>query len=220
VNSFVLAGGKSSRMGCDKSLLDFNGRPLVVQAIEKLKALGPTPRICGSRPDLAAYAEVIPDNFPDSGPLGGIEAALAVSDTDLNLFLPVDLPGLPLEFLRWLADRARAFSAVATIPTFAGRPQPLCAVYSRRLLPGLRAALAAGDRKVVTAISAAPASVGSTIDEFAVELIAPELIPHAAPAEPPLETWFRNINTPADYELLRGHPKINAGGNPDHPIKW
>ncbi|HEX4005847.1 MAG TPA: molybdenum cofactor guanylyltransferase [Acidobacteriaceae bacterium] len=203
MQAFILAGGKSSRMGRDKALLDLDGQPLIAHAVARLNALGMPPRICGSRPDLARFAEVISDNLSDAGPLAGIEAALTVSDEDLNLFLPVDLPGLPLEFLRWLAARANASQVAATFPTLAGRPQPLCAVYSRRLLPGLRAALAAGDRKVTVAISAAAASLGAPVNSFAIEPLAPKLIPHTWPAEPPLEAWFRNINTPDDYELLR-----------------
>src|SRR5580693_7445618 len=123
MNGFILAGGLSSRMGSDKALLEIDGRPLIAHALDLLSAVTPAPRICGSRPDLAPFADVIPDNFPNSGPLGGIEAALSASTTDLNLFLPVDLPNLPIEFLRVLVARAEDSNAVATIPTLAGLPQ-------------------------------------------------------------------------------------------------
>ena len=134
MNAFVVAGGQSARMGRDKALLSLEGTPLLQLALDALRSLGLSPRICGSRPDRARFAEVIPDNFAPCGPLAGIEAALAVSDTDLNLFLAVDLPLLPAAFLCWLMERAGASEALATIPVFGDRPQPLCAVYSRRLL--------------------------------------------------------------------------------------
>src|SRR5690348_1627747 len=116
-------------MGRDKARLDFHGQPLIELALSKLRALELTPAIAGNRPDLGEYAPVIPDNFPGSGPLAGIESALSVTGDDLILFLPVDLPLLPVSFLRWMTARARETSAPATIPHVQGRPQPLCAIY-------------------------------------------------------------------------------------------
>jgi molybdopterin-guanine dinucleotide biosynthesis protein A len=202
MNAFVVAGGQSARMGTDKALLSLEGTPLIQLALDALRSLGLSPRICGSRPDRARFAEVIPDNFAQCGPLAGIEAALAVSDTDLNLFLPVDLPLLPAAFLCWLIERAGASQALATIPAFADRPQPLCAAYSRRLLEGIRRRLSCGDYKVMNGIVAAAAELGEPIDLFDVETVAAALGPGAWPSAPPLMDWFRNVNTPADYERL------------------
>jgi molybdenum cofactor guanylyltransferase len=200
VQGWVLAGGASSRMGRDKALLEIGGRPLVALALDKLRALGTNPQIAGSRPDLAAFAPVVPDNFPGCGPLGGMEAALAASDASLHLFLPVDVPDLPVAFLSWMAQRAEASGAAATIPLLAGRPQPLCAVYCRSLLLGLRAALTAGHNKVMPAIETAAAGA---LDAFEVEVLAAALIPETWPAAPPVHDWFRNLNTPEEYERLR-----------------
>lgn len=47
---FVLAGGKSSRMGTDKALLEFRGEPLIARAIGILKAVGLPVCIAGARP--------------------------------------------------------------------------------------------------------------------------------------------------------------------------
>jgi molybdenum cofactor guanylyltransferase len=203
VKGWVLAGGASSRMGRDKALLEIDGRPLILLALDKLRMLKLEARIAGSRPDLAGFAPVVPDNFPSCGPLGGIEAALASSDDEPHLFLPVDLPGLPVEFLAWMSRRAEASGATATIPLLAGRPQSLCAVYSRSLLPGLRAALTAGRYKVMPAIEEA---AGGALDKFEVEALAAALIPETWPAAPPVHEWFRNLNTPGDYERLAGDP--------------
>jgi len=200
VDGWVLAGGASVRMGRDKALLELDGRPLIAIALDKLRALDLTPRIAGARPDLASFAPVVSDNFPGCGPLGGIEAAMTASDEDLHLFLPVDLPGLPLPFLAWMAHRAAASGVAATIPLLAGRPQPLCAVYRRTLLPGLRSALEAGRYKVMTAIEAA---AGVSIDAFDVETLAASLIPESWPSASPVHDWFRNLNTQEEYERLR-----------------
>jgi molybdenum cofactor guanylyltransferase len=207
VNAFVLAGGQSARMGRDKALLELDGRPLIEIALEKLRALELSPRIVGSRSDLAAFASVIPDIHPHSGPLGGIEAALAASDSEQNLFLPVDLPWLPVDFLRWMMNRVEKTNALATIPRLQGRPQPLCAIYSNALLPHAQAALAAGDAKVMRAVERAFNATSLSFDCFDVESIAAA---QSWEQMRPLHKWFENINTPADFErALEQSPRIH-----------
>ncbi len=213
MNAFVLAGGQSRRMGRDKALLVVDGYALIEFMLDKLRRLGLDPRICGVRSDLARFADVVPDNFSQSGPLAGIEGALAVSDSELNLFVPVDLPGLPAEFLRWLMVRAETSRSVATIPRYGDRLQPLCAVYSRRLLEGLRESLVAGRRKVMDGIRASALDLGESIDAFDAECIA-ATAPAAWPLQPPLAAWFRNVNTPAEYDALN----TIAGAKSRHPI--
>lgn len=186
-------------MGRDKALLELNGRPLIALALEKLRSLGFLPRIVGSRPDLASFAPVIPDLHPNRGPLGGIEAALAITDAELNLFLPVDLPWLPEEFLRWMIDRASITNALATIPRLQGLPQPLCAVYAGALLPYVQAALAAGDAKVMRAVECAANATGRPVDSLDMESIAAA---QSWDQPVPLYRWFENVNTPADFERV------------------
>jgi molybdopterin-guanine dinucleotide biosynthesis protein A len=195
-------------MGRDKALLELGGTPLVEHALNKLRALGFSPRIAGSRPDLARFAPVVADNHPQQGPLGGIEAALAASDAKQNLFLPVDLPWLPIEFLRWMTDRAGLTNALATVPRLQGRPQPLCAVYSRTMLPHVRDALASGDAKVMRAVERAARDSGLRLDSFDVESVA---VAQGWPQLLPLHRWFHNLNTSADFDqaALEQSPPIH-----------
>jgi molybdenum cofactor guanylyltransferase len=235
VNAFVLAGGRSTRMGRDKALLELEGHPLIDHALAKLRALGFSPRIAGSRPDLASFAPFVPDNYPQQGPLGGIEAALAAtanpemlsevstleltrpsgrgnlaetskrkhllricsSDSEQNLFLPVDLPWLPIEFLRWMMERAQHTNALATVPRAQGLPQPLCAIYSRAMLPHAQAALAAGDAKVIRAVERAAGATGRRIDSFDLESIAASQL---WDQRLPVHRWFQNLNSPQDFQ--------------------
>ena len=198
MNGFVLGGGRSTRMGTDKALLHHAGRPLIEGAIDLLKAAGVAPHIVGTRPDLAAFAPVIADLHPGCGPLGGIEAALAASNSDANLFLPVDLPLLPPVFLRYLLERASITGASATIPTLGGRPEPLCAVYRRDLMAGIGTSLESGNYKVIDAIEKAANPLG--IDLFSVEAVGATRADW--PLNPPLYRWFQNLNTPADLALV------------------
>lgn len=216
MRAFLLAGGRSRRMGQDKARLELAGRPLVVHMLSKLGRLGLEAAICGNRPDLAALAPVLPDSkLPDwslpiprppgessAGPLAGILAALEAPGTPLNLFLAVDMPGIPLTFLRWIIDRAERTRSPATIPFVSGRAQPLCAVYHRDLAAGIRQSMEAGERRVLAALrSAAPRA-----DIFDLEsLIAIDAI-HPLPAGLP-HHWLRNLNTPREFALYASqHP--------------
>ncbi len=188
--SFVLAGGRSTRMGQDKALLRIGGRSLLEMALDKL----PTARIAGARTDLSSFAPVIPDIHPDCGPLSGIEAALSASHSALNVFLPVDMPLLPAQFLSWMLDRAEITGALATVPRFNGRPQPLCAVYQRDLLPRITVALEDGQYKVMAAVGQA--------DLFDVEVVASTDRALPGFSALPVYRWFHNCNTPEDALVL------------------
>jgi len=199
-------------MGRDKALLEWQGRPLIEHALDKLRRLGAHSRILGTRPDLERFAPIIRDNFSGRGPLGGIEAALSVTETQLNLFLPVDLPLLPWQFLRWMVSRAGLTEAAATIPRIGDRLQPLCAIYHRRLLSGIRNSLQRGDAKVTHAVEESARGVGMRIDYIDVEAIDAALGDSAGwPRHGPMHRWFQNLNTPDDLaqSILEQTPRIH-----------
>jgi molybdenum cofactor guanylyltransferase len=197
---FVLAGGRSTRMGQDKVLLPLAGRSLLEIALDKLRVLplAAAPRIVAVRSDLSSHAAVIADLQPGCGPLSGIEAALAASTQPLNLFLPVDLPLLPAHFLLWMLERAGITSAVMTVPRINGWPQPLCAVYHRDLLGPITASLGAGDFKVMPVMMAAARGHSSPIDIFDVERVSSAHSELQALSPLPPYRWFHNCNTPED----------------------
>jgi molybdopterin-guanine dinucleotide biosynthesis protein A len=197
---FVLAGGLSTRMGQDKALLLLAGRSLLEIALDKLRTLplNAAPRIAAARSDLSSYAAAVADLHPGCGPLSGIEAALAASSQPLNVFLPVDMPLLPAQFLAWMMLRAETTGALMTIPRINGLPQPLSAIYHRNLLGSLTESLLAGNYKVMPALTAATRSRTGSIDVFDVEVVTsanPEVL---AFSPLPLYRWFHNCNTPED----------------------
>ncbi len=195
---FVIAGGRSTRMGQDKALLQVGGRPLLDLALDKLRSIGVVaPRIAAVRSDLSSHAHVVPDLHPGCGPLSGIEAALAATTQPLSLFLPVDMPLLPARFLDWMLQRAQITGALISIPRINWLPQPLCAVYHRDLLRPITASLLAGNYKVVPVVTAA-AGESQAVDVFDTERLAsthPELLGFSPL---PLYRWFHNCNLPED----------------------
>lgn len=206
---FVIAGGRSSRMGADKAQIRFRGKPLIATMLDKLRvpqlALLAPPRVAASRVDLAAYAGIVEDLHPGCGPLAGIEAALAATTQDLNLFVPVDLPLLPAEFLCWMFERACITGAWVTMPKMNGRAQPLCAIYHRCLLNDISRSLKNGRYKVLQAAIAGArenSDEDGRIDLFDVETIAATCPEVHAFSKIPLHRWFYNLNSPDDLSFM------------------
>ncbi|MGD1023593.1 MAG: molybdenum cofactor guanylyltransferase [Candidatus Sulfotelmatobacter sp.] len=149
VTAFILAGGKSTRMGRDKAFVEFEGRTLLGRTLELARSVRLDVRIVGDHEKFASLAPVAEDIFRDRGPLGGIHAALRASQTELNLMLAVDMPFVAAAFLNYLIGQARsAPQATVVVPRTGGRWQPLCAVYRREFADTAETALLAGQNKI------------------------------------------------------------------------
>jgi molybdopterin-guanine dinucleotide biosynthesis protein A len=175
---FVLAGGRSSRMGRDKALLPFKGRTLLECVALEVHAVTGDVTLVGdiNRHSYLSYP-VIEDIFPGRGPLAGIHAALTVSRAEWNLIVACDMPDLTSDFLRKVMERAESGSADAVLPAGpSGLPEPLCAAYRRRSLTSIADALERGIRKVTDGLA------GLEVDIWRV----------------PEARYFHNFNTPDD----------------------
>lgn len=105
----LIAGGRSSRMGRDKCLLDFHGRPLWRRQLELLAMLKPAELLVSCREDQQYFlgegaldARLIPDRHRHAGPLGGLASVFPACLSEFVVGLAVDLPRMepgPLEFL-------------------------------------------------------------------------------------------------------------------------
>jgi molybdopterin-guanine dinucleotide biosynthesis protein A len=132
VAAFILAGGKSTRMGTDKAFVQLKGRTLLNRMLETARSVCPHVAVVGSSTKFSPYAPVVEDVFPDCGPLGGIHAALQSATSDLNLILAVDLPFVTPRLLEFLLTKAaESPTTLITVPRTSQGWQPLCAVYRR-----------------------------------------------------------------------------------------
>jgi molybdenum cofactor guanylyltransferase len=185
---FVLAGGKSTRMGQDKAALSLNGRTLLEHSLGVLRQVCRDVAILGKRELYGSLGPVYEDIFPGCGPLGGIHAALSNSQTRFNLIMAVDTPFLAPEFLSYLAERAMASNAIVTTPEIDDYTQPLCTVYSLDFRPIAEQALRKGNYKIVPLF---PPDRTLVIKEA-------ELRQFAFAAD-----MFENLNTPDDLARAR-----------------
>jgi molybdenum cofactor guanylyltransferase len=181
---FVLAGGKSTRMGADKSFLKWRNETLLDRALKLARTVAENVRIVGAPNKFGRFGcAVVEDVYRDRGPLGGIHAALSSSGSELNLMLAVDLPLMKPEFLKFLISQAKASGAVVTVPDAAGGLQPLCAIYRKGFLPIAEESLKAGRNKIDPLFAKVETRVIN--DE---ELLRAGFSPD----------MFRNVNTPED----------------------
>jgi molybdopterin-guanine dinucleotide biosynthesis protein A len=198
---FILAGGHSSRMGADKALALFNGIPLVQAALQTLTEAGVSPRIAGSRSDLSAFAEEILDTFPETGPLGGIHAALSAYPADWNIFVSVDLPLMPSSLLAVLLERAMLTDAPVIATRLNGRIEPFPVVLHRSVLPHIFSRITQNETACHKAWQTIPEQLGEHLDAPHIEYLVQCGQCHHSLHLPPL-LWYLSANTPSDLERL------------------
>lgn len=221
VGGYVLAGGRSSRMGTDKALLPLAGKPLIQHAVTKLRRTCAEVNILSNNPALAPFAPIVPDIHPNCGPIGGMEAALMHSSHDWNLFLAVDMPFLPTAYIScWVCawPIAAIFQdAGPGIRMFSanGRPQPGFCLIHKEVLPYLSLAIRRGEFKLMQVFE----EVGRELPSGLWNTPAPRLETGSREANANNKSWealtdaqkanqhlwFVNLNTPEDFAHAGAH---------------
>ena len=158
VTGMILAGGGSTRLGRDKASERVNGRPLVQWVADRLALLADeilVVKATGQRLppiEVGKPVRVIEDALPGRGPLGGIYSGLQSASHELSIAVGCDMPLLSVPLLRELCLLAEGYDVV--MPTRAGRPQPLHAVYRRSCVQPIEHELEAGNLKVISFLHA------------------------------------------------------------------
>ena len=201
---FILAGGKSSRMGGgqdnDKAFLDFAGQTLLDRALVVMGTVCDRVAIVGDPLKFTKYGSskdvsVVPDIFPGCGPLAGIHAALVHSSAELNLMLAVDMPFVSGELLAFLFAAAEEGDTIVTVPRSGKGLQPLCAVYRRDFSTIAEQALRAGKFKI-----------DATFSSVSVRVIEDGELTAAGFSE---QSFF-NVNTPQDRLAAEGLADVSG----------
>jgi molybdopterin-guanine dinucleotide biosynthesis protein A len=227
ITAYVLAGGRSTRMGRDKAMLPLAGRTLLSRAVATLRTVATEVVLLGDREDLQGADRAIPDLHPGCGPVGGMETALrdlaarpAGSPTaEWACFLPVDMPFLPAGLYAALMGRWLAESSPVAYPTVDDGPQPLISLLHRSVLSHLTAAVEIGRLKVTSVLEGAAKELGAPFGDGLhsghIQLNTHSFTPssHAGEESAGLELpwrpsaqqlaarhlWFSNLNTPEEF---------------------
>jgi molybdenum cofactor guanylyltransferase len=185
LTAVLLAGGNSRRMGVDKATLEVEGNALWARQLGILRCL-PLARICMSARRRPVWCpsdiEVVLDEPPSRGPLSGMAAAFAKSQTTHLLALAIDLPNMTTGHLEKLWSLARP--RVGVIPQNEKYFEPLCAIYPIEASEPARNLLAGED---------------VSMHQFSKKLLDEKLavIYDVKNSE---EKFYHNVNSPSDLK--------------------
>jgi len=185
ISAFILAGGKSSRMGEPKAFMQIAGKSLMDYAVAQAHSIAEDVFIVGDKIMYGAYGRIVSDVYPDCGPLGGIHAALNRSRTEFTLILPLDMPFLTRGFFQYLNAQAQDSEKLVTVTQIGGGYNPLCAIYRKAFMDTAEAGIKAGNLKIDALFPPA-----DTLVITEAELILQRFD----------MTIFSNVNTPEDFE--------------------
>jgi molybdopterin-guanine dinucleotide biosynthesis protein A len=134
LSGFILAGGKSSRMGFDKAFLLVGSKPLLQNMIDVIEPFCQNVAISGQNPGHSDFhLDMVPDVFLECGPISGLYSVLQYSSTEWNLIVGVDMPFVDEELFRYLIGNKCDCDCV--IPIHQNGIEPLVGLYHRRILP-------------------------------------------------------------------------------------
>ena len=189
LTAVILAGGKSSRFGQDKTKLCLDGKTLVEHQVELCRQFCSELIVVSNQPGKFPLVGVneICDNFAGCGPLGGIEAGLSRAKNDVCLVLAVDMPLINQDLIKCMLANWRAADFDLLLPEFAGQLQPLCGLYKSSLAVAAARCLTSGRQ-----------AVKSLLDEHKCQIL-PEALWRQAVGESEV---FLNINHQEDYQRL------------------
>lgn len=188
IEAFILAGGKSSRMGTDKAQLRLGTQRFSERIAAALSSVSARISVVGTHIEGGVDWPFVPDVYREWGALGGLHAALAACRSEWAVVVACDLPFVTGELFVRLADARENFAAVVPVQVD-GRLQPLCALYRREpCLPRAEALIAAGERR--------PRTLLDDVNARRVSFSELSDLPGA-------EHFFNNVNTPEDYAEAR-----------------
>ncbi len=152
ISGFILAGGKSRRMGTDKALMLIQDETLLARMIGLIEPFCEPIAISGQRMAYSSYKiDQIPDVFADCGPISGLFSCLKHTSTDWNLFVSVDVPFVNDELIRFLI--AHIGESDCIVPRHDSGIEPLVGLYHRKAIPKLEEMILKGDFKLMNVLS-------------------------------------------------------------------
>lgn len=185
----ISAGGKSSRMGTDKSFVTIGGKTIIERIIERTKDLGQTETLLiSNQPEKYERfgLKMFPDVYPDKGSLGGIYTAIYHSSTAYTLVIACDMPFVSTPLLQYMGTCIADHDIV--VPRVDNYPEGLHAIYSKRCLAAIKPRLEANQLKVIGFYADLNVRY---IDEAEYKDFDPQGLA------------FMNVNTPEELEQAR-----------------
>jgi molybdopterin-guanine dinucleotide biosynthesis protein A len=187
VAGVILAGGKSSRFGSNKALALHQGTALIQTITDRLAGLFPENLLITNSPEAYAFLDwpMAADQYRGCGPLAGIHAALGSISQPRAFVCGCDMPLLNPKLIRFLCELPGEHEVV--LPWLPEGPEPLYAVYSKKILPVIEEHLAKNQYKI-----------GLLYEKLRIRKVTAEEILQIIPDL----TTFQNINHQHDLARL------------------
>lgn len=152
IEAYVLAGGKSSRMGQDKGRISFQGKPMISYVLEVLQRAGlPVTIIANDKAYESFGYPVIPDIVKEKGPMGGLLTALRNTSADQILLVSCDMPFVQEDLILSLLDMGSRQTIV--VPEVEGKIYPMPGIYPLEVLDETKKHIESGRLKMKDFIS-------------------------------------------------------------------
>jgi len=199
LDGIILAGGKSRRLGTDKTIVRLGNSRLVDIALETISSVVDSIIIVTNSPQLfeGLPARVVTDVQPGTGPLGGILTGLLLGEHEHALVVACDMPFLNVGLLQHMARQVDGYDVV--MPRVDDTLEPLHAIYSHHCVEPIRRLLAEGDLRIVDIINVLNEVRVRYIDKDEIDMFDPSRLS------------FFNINTSDDLERARAEYDRRCG---------
>ena len=196
ITGIILAGGCSTRMGTDKSLLRLGNGTVIEKVRDLMTEIFENVLLSTNNLEQHRFLglEMVPDLYENRGPVSGIHASLISSRTHKNFFLSCDLPLISREIIRYIIDYDSPKQIV--VPIVEGEIQPLCGVFRKSLIPLIEEMIGSSlvPDKEKGKISA---SVKRLIEKADTDYINAKILHFFN------DNLFFNMNTASDYEIIK-----------------
>lgn len=181
-SAVILSGGKSLRMGKDKGLMLFKGKPMISYAIMFFQNFTSNIIISTNNIRYQKFGyKLVSDNIPNLGPIGGFYSVMSKVESDFFFISACDMPYLSPEIAKKIISSINGFDIA--VPVFNHRTEPLFCLYSRKILPVIEQQIKKGDYKLMNLLR----NCNTNYVNIA-EMVNKEHNP------------FNNINTPGDAQ--------------------
>jgi len=198
ITAIILSGGKSSRMGTNKSFLKIGDKTVIVRMRDLLQSMFNNVILITNEPDDYKFlgVPIYEDIFRHRGPLAGIHSGLKHSKTNINFIISCDLPLMTKEMINYLIEYKT--NKLITVAKADGFIQQLAGKYSKECLSPsekiLKEVINNENRDAVQ--KKRKCNVLSLIDLVGAEIIPAESLPFYN------EDLYFNMNRTEDYNLL------------------
>ena len=134
ITGIILSGGQSRRIGENKSLLLYEGKPIIAHVVEAIRPFVKDVMVITNEPEFYSFLENVTfkeDIIKGKGPMGGIYTGLHYAETDLSFVVACDMPFIKGELIPFLEKRIG--DAWGCIPFDGEYFETLAALYNKEL---------------------------------------------------------------------------------------